>query len=217
MQLHIFWKKTGLVFYGSSELFFAVQCLSYNWCFSVQNTLHFRYSVMAGTPAKMVEYLLETRIDKTCSFDGKNVYSLFLVLSFQTRECTKLRAGRHLSTRARCRSFPDCSRFFLYFVSNLCLKYRAVFNWVSKVISPLPWFTITALCDWLTKLAPLSQPIGIQTQTNRVFAARVSPRLAPVTCVCFEFWLACWVVYINAIGQSNYFGFGFRTVNWKLL
>ena len=32
----------------------------------------FRYSVMAGTPAKMVEYLLETRIDKTCSFDGKN-------------------------------------------------------------------------------------------------------------------------------------------------
>lgn len=39
----------------------------------------FRYSVMAGTPAKMVEYLLETRIDKTCSFDGKNLYSLFLV------------------------------------------------------------------------------------------------------------------------------------------
>ena len=26
---------------------------------------------MAGTPIKMVEYLLETRIDKTCSFDGK--------------------------------------------------------------------------------------------------------------------------------------------------
>ena len=33
----------------------------------------FRYSVMAGTPIKMVEYLLETRIDKTCSFDGKRL------------------------------------------------------------------------------------------------------------------------------------------------
>ena len=35
--------------------------------------LPFRYSVMAGTPIKMVEYLLETRIDKTCSFDGKRL------------------------------------------------------------------------------------------------------------------------------------------------
>ena len=33
----------------------------------------YRYSVMAGTPIKMVEYLLETRIDKTCSFDGKRL------------------------------------------------------------------------------------------------------------------------------------------------
>ena len=64
---------------------------------------------------------------------------------------------------------------------------RAVFNWVSKVISHLLWFCITTLCNWLTKLAPLSQPMGIQTKTNRVFAARVFPRLAPVTCICFKY------------------------------
>ena len=40
--------------------------------------------------------------------------------------------------------------------------------------------------------------MGTQTQTNRVFAAHVFPRLARVTCICFEFWLAqaCCVVYI---------------------
>ena len=73
---------------------------------------------------------------------------------------------------------------------------RAVFNWVSKVISCLLWFCISTLCDWLTKLALLFQPMGIQTKTNRVLAARVFPRLAPVTCICFEFWLARFVVYI---------------------
>lgn len=31
----------------------------------------FRYSVMAGTPEKMVEYLLETRVDNSNNFDGK--------------------------------------------------------------------------------------------------------------------------------------------------
>ena len=48
----------------------------------------------------------------------------------------------------------------------------AVFNWVSKEISRLLWFCITTPCDWLTKLASLSQPIRIQTKTNRVFDLR---------------------------------------------
>ena len=56
----------------------------------------------------------------------------------------------------------------------------------SKVISRLHWFCVTALCDSLTKLAPLSQPMGIQTKTNRVFVARVFPRLAPVACIFFR-------------------------------
>ena len=53
--------------------------------------------------------------------------------------------------------------------------------------SRLLLFCITTLCDWFTKLAPLSQPMAIQTKTNRLLAARVFPRLAPVTCICFEF------------------------------
>ena len=57
-------------------------------------------------------------------------------------------------------------------------QYRAVFNSVSKVISRLLWFCITTLCDWLTKLAPLSQPMEIQTKTNCVLVARVFPSLA---------------------------------------
>ena len=72
---------------------------------------------------------------------------------------------------------------------------RAVFNCESKEISRLLWFCITALCDRLTKLAPLSQPMGIP-------------------------WNSDWLVVLFtsvAIGQSNYFGFGFTTLNWKPL
>ena len=64
---------------------------------------------------------------------------------------------------------------------------RAVFNCVSKVITFLLWFCITTLCDWLIKLAPLSQPIRCKTKTNRASLAHVFPRLAFVTCICFEF------------------------------
>ena len=52
---------------------------------------------------------------------------------------------------------------------------------MSKVISLLLWFCINTLCDWLTKLVPLSQPMGIQAKTNRVLAAHVFPHLE-VTC-----------------------------------
>ena len=66
----------------------------------------------------------------------------------------------------------------------------------TNAFSRLLWFCITTLCDWLAKLMPFSQPMGIQTKTNRIFAARVFPRLAPVTCISFEFCLARCVVYI---------------------
>ena len=46
----------------------------------------------------------------------------------------------------------------------------------------LLWFYFSMLSDWLIKLAPLFQPIRSKTKTGRVF-----PRLAPVTCICFEF------------------------------
>ena len=73
---------------------------------------------------------------------------------------------------------------------------------------------MTTLCDWLAKLAPLSQPMGIQTKTNRILAARAFSRD----------WRQLHVFASNsdwhvvlftsaAIGQSNYFGFGFTTLN----
>ena len=79
-----------------------------------------------------------------------------------------------------------------------------VFNLVSKVILRLLWFSITKLSDWLTKLVPLLQPMGIQTKT----ALGVSN----------SNWLVVLFTSVAIIiGQSNYFGFGFTTLNWKLL
>ena len=58
---------------------------------------------------------------------------------------------------------------------------------VSKVIPQLLWFCIATLCDWLKNLAPLSRPIRSKTKTNRDLLARVFPRLAPASRICFEF------------------------------
>ena len=41
------------------------------------------------------------------------------------------------------------------------------FSIVSKVIARCVWFCITTLCDWLTKVAPLFQPMRSKTKTNR--------------------------------------------------
>ena len=51
---------------------------------------------------------------------------------------------------------------------------------MSEVTAFLLWFCIIMVCDWLTKLAPLSQPMRCKTKTNCASLARVSPRLAPV-------------------------------------
>ena len=64
--------------------------------------------------------------------------------------------------------------FQLSVESNLCLL----------------WFGFATLCDWLEKLAPLSQPMGgSKTKTKRDSLTCVFPRLAPVNCICFQFWL----------------------------
>ena len=55
---------------------------------------------------------------------------------------------------------------------------RAVFNQLSKVIWLLLWFCFTSLCDWLTKLALLSQPMRNKIKPNCDWLARVFPRLA---------------------------------------
>ena len=89
---------------------------------------------------------------------------------------------------------------------------RAVFNWVSKVICVLFWFCFTSPRDWLKNLAPLSRPIRSKTQTNLDLLTRVFPRLAPVTCICFELWLVHWVICVCCDWMGNYFGFGFTTL-----
>ena len=48
---------------------------------------------------------------------------------------------------------------------------------MSKVISRLLWFRITTLCDWLTKLAPLSQPNGNPNQNQSCFGRTRFPAL----------------------------------------
>ena len=88
--------------------------------------------------------------------------------------------------------FGEC--FIRYAI--LALLVRADFNWVSKVISRLLWFCFPSLLDWQEKHAPPSQPIRSKTKTNRALVARVFPRLASVTCICFDFWLVHCVIYI---------------------
>ena len=83
---------------------------------------------------------------------------------------------------------------------------------MSKVISRLLWFCITKLCDWLTKLAPLSQPMRSKTKTNRVFAAWRQLHVFASN----SDWLVVLFTSV-AIGQSKYFGFGFTPLNWKPL
>ena len=67
----------------------------------------------------------------------------------------------------------------------------------------------TTLCDWLAKLAPFSRPMRSKTKTNRDLFARVFPRLAPVTRVCFEFWLVHCAVCV-CCDWSDHFGLGLR-------
>ena len=57
-------------------------------------------------------------------------------------------------------------------------------------------FFFTTFCDWSKKLPPLTQPIRCKTKTNRDLVTRVFPRLAPVTCICFEFLLVHCFVYV---------------------
>ena len=77
----------------------------------------------------------------------------------------------------------------LIFSSQCCkiILFKAVFNWMLKVILELLGFCIATLCDWLKNLAQFSQPIRGKTKTNHDLVSRVFPRLAPAICICLEF------------------------------
>ena len=72
---------------------------------------------------------------------------------------------------------------------------------------------ITSLSDWFKVPAPFFHPIRSETKTNRGSRVHIFPRFVSATCNYFEFdWFAGLSQSI-LIGQSNYFGFGFTTLN----
>ena len=64
------------------------------------------------------------------------------------------------------------------------------------------------VCDWLTKLAPLSQPMRCKTKTNRPRSHEFSRawRLLHVFALNSDWFIALFAPVV--IGQGNYFGFG---------
>ena len=88
---------------------------------------------------------------------------------------------------------------------------------MSKVILRLVWVCITTLCDWLTSSRHFlnqweSKPKPIVLSPHAFSRAwRQLYELASNSD-----WLVVLFTSI-AIGQSNYFGFGFTTLNWKPL
>ena len=94
---------------------------------------------------------------------------------------------------------------------------------MSKVISRLLWFCLTKLCDWLPKFAPLSQPMRSKTKTNRASRSHAFSRAWHQLHAFAS--SSDWFTFI-VIGRSNYYGFGFTTLNspfpsckahWKLV
>ena len=78
---------------------------------------------------------------------------------------------------------------------------------------------ITSVSDWFKVLAPLFQPIISETKTN---PSRLALAHFPALCVGHKFRLRVitstfdWFTGLSPsflIGQSNYFGFGFTTLD----
>ena len=99
------------------------------------------------------------------------------------------------------------------FSVNLQLKRRSQDELRKKCIFNLFLF----LCDWLTKLAPVSQPMGIQTKS--FFGRTRFPALSVIYKYLLRILIGslCCLHRSVAIGQSNYFGFGSTTLSWKPL
>ena len=58
-----------------------------------------------------------------------------------------------------------------------CVNHKNVFFISASIVLS---FSFTPLCDWLTKLTPLFQPIRSNPKTNLGLPARIFPRLVPV-------------------------------------
>ena len=76
-----------------------------------------------------------------------------------------------------------------------------------------PNYSFLERCDWLAKLAPLSQPMRSKTKTNGVSCSLAFSRACRRLHV-FDSnsdWLIALFTSV-VIGQSNYFRFGFTTL-----
>ena len=99
---------------------------------------------------------------------------------------------------------------------RLCL-FRAIFNWVSKVIRASLWFCFTSFCDWLK----ISCHFLDQSEVN---LQPIAPCSHAFSCAWAGFMYLLRVL-IGLLGNlsllwlagGNYFGFGFTTLVWKAL
>ncbi len=89
---------------------------------------------------------------------------------------------------------------------------RTVFTWVR-----LLWFCIATLGDWLKNFAPLFSQSELKPKPIVTRARTFSRAFCQLHVFALRFdWFTGFSVSF-VIGQSNYFGFGFTTLNWKLL
>ena len=133
----------------------------------------------------------------------RSVYSLCSCSFLDTRIRSRLLPWRAAHILCRCSSV--CCRHLMTPSYTLTMDQkdlskniatgRAIFNCVESYLE-LPWFCFTTLYDWFKKLAPPSQPIKFKNKTNRTLVARVFPRMAPVSYICFEFSFSNFVVYV---------------------
>ena len=93
----------------------------------------------------------------------------------------------------------------------------SVFPRSSLASSPgLHWLCFASLCDWFRKLAPLSTNRMVKWNQSRLGRPRF-PRFGQFACSYSEFSLALNEFSFFLIGCWDYLGFGFTTVNRKLL
>ncbi len=94
------------------------------------------------------------------------------------------------------------------------VRNRAILPWMSKVIRVCFGFALLRLVIGLKYwLAPLSLPMKSKTQSSRSSLARFFPRFTRLLRVLIG-WMDCLKFVIR---QSDYFCFGFTTLNWKSL
>ena len=87
---------------------------------------------------------------------------------------------------------------------------------MSKAISELLWFCITSLSEWFKVLVPHLQQIRSETKTNCCSRVHIFPRLLSATCNYSSFDWFTGLSPSFLIGQSNYFGFDFTTLDCQI-